>query len=175
MSATQAIAPPIEIVQDCEYDEDEGLGQPMPVFWTAGHGHSAREFVRAVVDHCLDETGQVPRISYRDCPREVWQMTVSRGPAVEYLRINRPAGQERGWDPVTLLDLTRTSRGAIRCSASGCDQPGRAGSLVRVPVAASPQAVPSLSVGLWLCAEHAEQVPAGAEIVLPAAKEADDA
>ena len=37
----------VEIMQDCEVDDDGDIGGWLDVFWAEGHGHDAETFIRA--------------------------------------------------------------------------------------------------------------------------------
>lgn len=152
----------IEIIQDCEFDEDCGLGGPMPSFWAEGHGHDPEQFIRAVIDYTLEENGSVPRIDAQ--PVELWQRTIDRRDGVEYSRLaTAPDRSTRGYEPITLLDLERLGRGGTKCSVVGCAKPWSSGpaAVVRVEADSREPTVndPYMAVRMWFCREHARQFP----------------
>lgn len=164
----------IEINQDQEFDENSGeLGGPMNVFWAHGHGHDADEFIRAVLDHCLGWSGEVPAIRSEDVPQLLWQRNVEHCDSLEYQRRSDPPNR-REWNPVTVLDLERRGHGGTKCSVVGCKEPWASGPPVRVAVDATEA---HMSVRLWLCRKHGERfpgpsyrismIPVGATILLP--------
>lgn len=174
----------IEITQDYEFDEDSGLGSPMPSFWAHGHGHDPERFIRAVIDHSLTEHGSVTRIEPEDTPVEMWQRTIDRHDGVEYLRILAESDDAhgRGAAAVTVLDLGRRGRGGTKCGVIGCDRPWSSGNpaVVRIePDDTGPTFgnTPYMSVRMWFCREHTHlfpepsyrvcMVPVGATIMLP--------
>lgn len=164
----------IEINQDQGFDADLGeLVGPMDVYWAPGHGHNASEFIRSVVDHCLESVGEVPAIRTDDAPQELWQRNVQHRDSVEYQRrSDRPTRHE--WIPITVLDLERRSRGGTKCSVDGCNEPWASGPAVQVRV---DSAEDYMAARLWLCREHGERfpepsyricmIPVGATILLP--------
>lgn len=173
----------IEIVQDFEVDEDGDLCGPQLGFWTKGHGHKPDEFIRAVLDYCLDEgAGHVPAIDLdEDGPQEVWQRNVERACGVEYERTETEPEYNRFHSgrayPITLLDLQSRRRGARKCMVVDCREPWSSGPAARVCVEPSVNERPSVSVRMYLCREHARSfpdpsyrvfmVPVGATILLP--------
>lgn len=171
----------IEINQDQEFDADRGevLG-PLDVYWAYGHGHNVGEFIRAVVDHCLEWSGEVPAIRAEDAPQELWQRSVEHGGAVEYQRRSEPPIRHE-WNPITILDLERGSHGGTKCSVDGCSEPWASGPSARVRVDAAEDHV---AVRLWLCREHQRRfpepsyrvcmIPVGATILLPSEGDQDN-
>lgn len=172
----------IGITQDYEFDEDCGLGGPMLSFWTEGHGHDPERFIRAVIDHTLEEHGSVPRIDPDDAPVEMWQRTIDRRDGVEYSRQSTaPEGSNPRAEPITLLDLERGHRGGTKCGVIGCTKPWSSGLPVVVRVEADdrgPTVINSyMTVLMWFCRDHAHHVPepsyrvcmipVGATIMLP--------
>lgn len=165
----------IEINQDREFGEDFAeAGGPMNVFWSYGHGHDAGQFIRAVVDHCLEGPGEVPAIGADDAPQKLWQRNVDRDGFVEYVRRSE-APIRHDWKPVTLLDLEHRRRGGTKCSVVGCSEPWSVGSNARVRVDTTED---HMDMRVWLCREHSRRfpepsyrvcmVPVGATILLPA-------
>ena len=178
---------PIVIEQDYEIEDDGEVGGPLAVFWTAGHGHDEHDVIRAVVEHCLAEGRDIPRIDGDHGPVEVWQTTLSRGDSIEYRRAATREGlppYTRAADitPVTLLDLDARARGAAICSIRDCRRPRSTGTPVRAVVAPTDGGAGvndrHVSVEVWLCREHRGTlpdpyyrvclVPVGAKILLPA-------
>lgn len=172
----------IAITQDYEFDEDCGLGGSMLSFWTEGHGHDPEQFIRAVIDHTLEEHGSVARIELEDKPVEMWQRTIDRGDGVEYSRQSTaPDGSYPRAEPITLLDLERHSRGGTKCGVVGCVNPWSSGpaAVVRVEIDGRGPTVNNsyMAVRMWFCREHTRQfpepsyrvcmVPVGATIMLP--------
>lgn len=164
----------IEINQDREFDEDFAeVGGPMNIFWSYGHDHDVNRFVRAVIDHCLEDSGEVPAIRADDTPQQLWQRNVEHDGSVEYVRRSDPPTRHE-WKPVTLLDLEHRRRGGTKCSVVGCHQPWSVGSSARVRVDTTED---HMDVRVWLCREHNERfpepsyrvcmVPVGATILLP--------
>lgn len=179
----------IAITQDYEFDEDCGLGGPMLSFWTAGHGHDPEQFIRAVIDHTLEEHGSVPRIELEDKPVEMWQRTLDRRDGVEYSRQSTgPDGSVPRSVPITLLDLERRSRGGTKCSVVDCTEPWSSGPSAIVRVEADDRGPtvksPYVAVRMWFCREHRQQfpdpsyrvcmVPVGATIMLTTPIDAPD-
>lgn len=172
----------IAIEQDSEYDPDEGLGSELRTFWAPGHGHDPDAFVRAVIDHCLDYSGSVPAIDAEEHePVEVWQETVEHGDALEYRRTDQPPTSPRSkLEPITMLDLERRTRGAIKCAVIDCRKPYSAGLPARVLIEPTNGDRAHMHVRMWLCRDHTERfpgpsyrvcmIPVGAEILLPAAE-----
>lgn len=172
----------IAITQDCEFDEDCGLGGLMLSFWTEGHDHDPEQFIRAVIDHTLEGSGSVPRIERGDKPVEMWQRIIDRRDGVEYSRHSTaPEGSYPRAEPITLLDLERHSRGGIKCGVVDCVKPWSSGpaAVVRVEADGRGPTVnhPYMAVRMWFCREHTRQfpepsyrvcmVPVGATIMLP--------
>lgn len=172
----------IEIVQDHECDGDE-IGGPISVFWAKGHGYDAREFIRAVVEYCLDRDADVPPITWEDGPVETWQQNVVHQAGVEYRRdATPPKALHSSRFPVTILDLEQPRRrGSAKCSVDQCTEPWFAGAMVRVAVEPGQgeptSGSPYMAVTLWLCREHRKNlpspsyrvclIPVGATILLP--------
>jgi hypothetical protein len=167
----------IEIIQDSEFDGE--VGGPLAVFWSKGHGHDARDFIRAVLDYCLDNDVDIPAIAYDDALVETWQQNVSRQGAIEYRRDPTPPESSRSPRfPITVLDLERGARGGFKCAVDDCSEPWSVGTPARVCVEPSDGATSYMSVRMWFCRDHRRQlpepsyrvcmVPVGAEIVLPA-------
>jgi hypothetical protein len=180
-----AAAQPIEINQDHEVDDGEYTGNPVDCFWTHGHGHHADDVIRAVLDHCMEEELDIPRINlWEDGVIELWQRSVDRGDFVEYVRANTvPEGHpRRDWQPITLLDLNRPGRGGPKCSVNGCKEPWSVGAPVQVVVEPAGGLADRTSVRMHLCRAHRRVmpepsyrvclVPVGAEILLPSTEAA---
>lgn len=175
-------AEPIEINQDYDYSSGE-IGGLLPVFWAKGHGYDAKEFVRAVVDYCLDEDADIPAITWEDSPEEKWQRNVDIDAGVFYERdVVPPKSLREGKFAITILDLERPRRrGATKCSVDGCREPWSSGTPVRVAteVLAGDSTLDCsyMAVTVWLCRGHRKKlpepsyrvvmVPVGATIVLP--------
>ncbi len=177
----------IGITQDHEFDESCGLGGPMLSFWTDGHGHDPEQFIRAVIDHTLEEHGSVPRIAPEDEPVEVWQRTIDRRDGVEYSRRSTaPDRSAHEYKPITLLDLEQHTRGGTKCSVVNCPKPWSSGpsATVRVEPENREPTVnnPYMAVRMWFCSEHRHLfpepsyrvclVPVGATILLPTSPDA---
>lgn len=172
--------PAIEIVQDSEWDGE--LGGPLGVFWTRGHGHDARDFIRAVLDYCLYNDVDIPAITGDDAPVKTWQQNVSHQDSVEYQRDPTPPTSVRSPRfPITLLDLEGPRRhGGTKCSVDDCPEPWSQGAPVQVRIEADVEGagLRYMAVRMWFCRKHARQfpepsyrvcmIPAGAEILLPA-------
>lgn len=174
------MTPPIEIYQDNEYDGEE-FSAPLPVFWAKGHDLNHNDFLRAVVEYCIEECDfEIPAMSWDDDIDEQWQRNVEvPGGGVEYWRTTEPPeypGSMEGKEtfPITILDLEKRRRGAHKCSVTHCREPWSVGSPARVRVSTDEKEV---SVYLWLCREHLKaypepsyrvcMIPVGATIMLP--------
>lgn len=169
----------VEIEQDHEAFDDD-IGSPMDVFWAKGHGHDPADFIRSVVEHCLDYGRSIPRIPDDLRPVEMWQRNVPSGDCIVYHRYaERPAGRgaSRGMFPVTVLDVDGRRSGATKCSVNGCENPWMSGR----PVAAKVDMDETYTaVTLWFCRKHGHKfpepsyrvcmVPVGATIVLEATR-----
>jgi hypothetical protein len=170
------------IEQDYEVDDDGRVEGALSVFWAKGHGYDPRAFIRAVVDYCLDNDIDIPRIGGE--PVETWQRNVESNDGVFYQRNDTaPTSPCSTWFPVTLLDLERPRRhGAPKCSIKDCTEPWWRGQTVPVAVEPTDAAAPYMSLSVWLCLDHAagfpapsyrvRMVPVGATILLPAPTEA---
>lgn len=148
----------IGIEQDCELDYDGEVGNHLPVFWCEGHGHDGTEFVRAVVEHCIDYGEDIPAIEWDATPVEMWQTDRDMGDAVEYVRAAEiPSGDRRdAWRPVTVLDLWRRCHGATKCSVNGCSKPWDSGQPIQIVTEVDG---PYTALTMWLCREHRELLP----------------
>lgn len=167
----------IEIEQDQEIDHDGELCGSINVFWAKGHGHDPDKFIRAVIDHCFDYEGGVPAISWEDKPQELWQHIQPVGDNFEYHR-----SAESSWnagrkaEPITLLDLDRRGRGALKCHVHNCREPWSRSTPVQVCIEPG-DGSDNMTVYITLCREHAirfpepsyrvRMVPVGATILLP--------
>ena len=164
-----------EINQDCEVDDDGDIGGWLEVFWAEGHGHNAEEFIRAVVDHCLEWGHDIPRIAEGCEPVELWQCDRKRGDSVVFDRRSEPAGLLAHWRAVTVLDCERRFFGAASCSVTDCTRPVM--SSQGFPIAWEPDGE-YVALDMRLCSEHRRLipdqsyrlrfVPVGATIVLEA-------
>ena len=159
-SAIQAAAttgPPPMIQQDYEIDWDGEVGAPLDVFWCEGHGHDPADFVRAVVEHCLDYGRDIPRIEDVRRPAELWQCDRKSGDSITYERRESVEGLRRAdWRPVTVLDCERRRLGATSCSVKGCTRPVR--SQQAFPVVWEPDGE-YVALEMRLCDEHRGQIP----------------
>jgi hypothetical protein len=172
----------IGITQDHEVDDDGEVGGPLAVFWAPGHGHDSGDFVRAVIEHCLDEGIDVPAIPADVEPVGLWQRLVPRQDCVEYQRTDFEPLYDPA-NPITVLDLDSRGRGGTKCGVDECREPWSSGRPVRVSIEPSPGDAsvnsPYMAVRIWLCREHASRfpdpsyrvfmVPVGATILLPSA------
>lgn len=152
----------IGIEQDYEIEDDGEVGGPLAVFWTVGHGHDPYDVIRAVVEHCLDEGRDIPRIDGDRAPVEMWQTVVKRGDCVEYRRAASkdqlpPYTRAADIAPITLLDLDARARGAAKCSIRDCRNPWKSGVPVQVATKPDPPdgSMPRREhVEVWLCRDH---------------------
>lgn len=122
----------IEIVQFNEIADDGEVMDRMPSWYCQGHVDHV-EFIRALVDHCVDYGDSTPRID----PGSVKHQYLRKiggydGSWTADLRDEIPAGStRRSWEPVTTFEVARRF-GGVACSVAGCTQPVAA----RVPVRA---------------------------------------
>lgn len=178
IAARASAAPaPIVIEQDCELDDEGQVGAWLNVFWAVGHGHDPEAFLRAVVDRCLEYHGAIPAIHADDTPAEVWQENIDRRDGVEFRRTgDAPGPRQARVFPVTVLDLERSRRGAMKCGVDQCREPWDTGAAVKVCVEPG-DGVDYTAVRMWLCRDHRGLlpepsyrvclVPVGATILLP--------
>ena len=147
----------IESVQDCEVDYDGDVGGWLDVFWTEGHGHDSVEFIRAVVDHCLDSGHDIPKIPAELEPAEVWHHDRKVGDSVIYQRRTDLEGARLAdWRPVTVLDCERRFFGGSSCSVTHCTRPVM--SAQAFPIVWEPDGE-YVALDMRLCDEHRRQVP----------------
>lgn len=169
----------IDIHQDWEWDDDFGLGSPMPVFWAKGHGHDQNEFIRAVVEHCLDEYRDIPCIPADAEFVAMWQQNVSHNESIEFRRsTDAPMSPRSPKFPVTVLDLAGPRKGGAKgCAITGCDEAWSRGIPVQALIEPTDESE-RMTAYLWLCREHAVRfpdpgyrvcmIPVGAQVVLEA-------
>ncbi len=147
----------VEIMQDCEVDDDGDVGGWLDVFWCEGHGHDAETFILAVVDHCLEWGHDIPKIPSDAVVAEVWQHDRKVGDSVIFERRSNLDGVRlAAWRPVTVLDCERRFFGGSSCSVAACTRPVR--SSQAVPVVWEPDGE-YLALEMRLCDEHRRQVP----------------
>lgn len=169
----------IVIEQDWEWDEDQGLGAPMPVFWAKGHGHDHNEFIREVIEHCLDDDSDIPAIPADAALEEVWQQNVAHNESIEFRRTTEvPASLRSPKFPVTVLDLAGPRKGGAKgCGIDRCGEAWSSGVPVRVLIDTDSE---YMAAHLWLCREHSKRfpepsyrvcmIPVGATVVLEPAE-----
>lgn len=143
---------PLVIERDYEMD-DCGVGGPMMVWWSRGHGHDRRAFIDALIAECDDD---IPRISWDDPLVELWQSNVRTGTGVEYRRSRERSHPRSGQFPVTVLDLERGRRGAPKCSVRDCDGAWYSTPPVKVAIEAEGE---HWSIDVPLCREHSRRMP----------------
>ena len=147
----------IEIMQDCEVDDDGDVGGWLDVFWCEGHGHDAGKFIRAVVDHCLDWGHDIPKVPKGLEPVEMWHHDRTVGDAVIHQRrTDREGVRLADWRPVTVLDCERRFFGGSSCSVTNCTRPVM--SAQGFPIVWEPDGE-YLALEMRLCDEHRRQVP----------------
>ena len=147
----------IEIMQDCEVDDDGDVGGWLDVFWCEGHGHDAGDFVQSVVDHCLEWGHDIPKIPSDAVVAEVWQHDRKVGDSVIFERRSNLDGVRLAdWRPVTVLDCERRFFGGSSCSVTNCTRPVM--SAQGFPIVWEPDGE-YLALDVRLCAEHRRQIP----------------
>lgn len=147
----------VEIMQDCEVDDDGDIGGWLDVFWAEGHGHDAGDFVQSVVDHCLEWGHDIPKIPSDAVVAEVWQHDRKVGDSVIFERRSNLDGVRlAAWRPVTVLDCERRFFGGSSCSVTNCTRPVM--SAQGFPIVWEPDGE-YLALDVRLCAEHRRQIP----------------
>jgi len=151
---------PLVIEQDHEFDEMDGIGSSVAVFWSRGHDHDVEEFIRAVLDHCLNEGSDIPAIRTDDSPTEVWQTELDRGGVAEFRRTEHHSRPVSDWYPVTVLDVERRPTFAgIKCMVIGCGKPCARPREPARAVVGRRQPIGAMPVRFWLCHEHGDRFP----------------
>lgn len=165
-----------EIVQLNEIADDGEVMDRMPSWYCEGHVDRI-EFIRALVDHCVDYGDTIPSIDpYSVKHQFLCKVGGHDGSWTADFRDDIPAGSRRkSWEPVTVFEVTRRF-GGVACSATGCTQPVSA----RIPVRAVLDATDGGPLSLYfpLCTAHRGLfpdpiyrvclVPVGATVVTPA-------
>jgi len=180
--------PVLEITQDYEMDFDGELGSPMPVFWSYGWHDDTRKFIEEVVQFCLDEDEDIPRITADDVLQRVWQLNRATGQGVMFIRESEPVldmDYARNWKKVTVLDLYALHRGARMCMIHNCKEPWSVGLPVRALMSARAEDDPNVTAELYLCRGHRNvvpepsyrifMVPVGATVVMPTPEDKEPA
>jgi hypothetical protein len=171
----------MDVERDYEVFDEYDIGSPLDVFWTKGHDVAPLAFVRAIVEHCLDEEIDIPRINVEDAPEKLWQYNIDHNGILEFHRSpDKPEGYHgREAFPVTVLDLEKARRRGMRkCSVEHCREPWSHGMPIRVLISPA-DSEQQITARIWLCRTHGNKfpepiyrvfmVPVGATVVLDGA------
>ncbi|MGE0178102.1 MAG: hypothetical protein AB7G17_14675 [Phycisphaerales bacterium] len=168
-----------EIVQLNEIAEDGEVLDRMPSWYCEGHVDRI-EFIRTLVDHCVDYGDTIPSIDPDSVKHQfLYKVGGHDGSWTADFRDKIPAGSRKGsWEPVTTFEVARRF-GGVACAAMGCTQPVAA----RVPVRAVLDAKDGGQLALYfsVCIAHRALipdpqyrvclVPVGAIVVMPASED----
>lgn len=147
----------LEIVQLNEIADDGEVMDRMPSWYCEGHVDRI-EFIRALVDHCVDYGDTIPSIDPDSVKLQfLCKVGGHDGSWTADFRDDIPAGSRRkSWEPVTTFEVTRRF-GGVACAATDCTQPVSA----RVPVRAVLDATDGGPLALFfpLCTAHRRLVP----------------
>lgn len=168
-----------EIVQLNEIAEDGEVLDRMPSWYCEGHVDRI-EFIRTLVDHCVDYGDTIPSIDPDSVKHQfLYKVGGHDGSWTADFRDDIPAGSRRkSWEPVTTFEVARRF-GGVACAAMGCTQPVAA----RVPVRAVLDAKDGGQLALYfsVCIAHRALipdpqyrvclVPVGATVVMPASED----